>query len=66
MVIPFQGLTGDITKLSAYGNRPIQQYGVRLINIIFNKKYFHIVDVEGCVLLGLTPLRKMGLFHKIG
>ena len=58
----------DMARLSAYGNRPIQQHGVRLINFIFNKKYckarFHIVDVEGHVLLGLSLLRKMGLFHK--
>ena len=57
-----------MTRLSAYGNRQIQQHGVRLINFIFNKKYFktkiHIVDVEGHVLLGLTLLRNMGLFHK--
>ena len=62
------GFNRDMTRLSAYGNRPIQQQGVRLINIIFNKKYFktrlHIVDFEGHVLLGLTLLRKMGLFHK--
>ena len=58
----------DMTRLSAYCNRPIQQHCVRLINIIFNKKYFktrfHIVDVEGHVLLWVTLLRKMGLFHK--
>ena len=57
-----------MTRLSAYGNRPIQQYGIRLINFIFNKKYFktrfHIVDVGDHVLLGLTLLRKKGMFHK--
>ena len=63
------GFNRDMTRLSAYGNRPIQQHGVRLINFIFNKKYFktrfHTVDVEGHVLLELTQLlRKMGLFHK--
>ena len=62
------GFNRDMTKLSAYGNRPIQQHGVRLINFIFNKKYFktrfHIVDVEGHILLGLTQLRNMRLFHK--
>ena len=62
------GFNRDMATLSAYGNRPIQQHGVRLINFIFNKKYFktrfHVVDVEGHVLLGLTPPRKMGLFHK--
>ena len=62
------GFNRDMTRLSVYGNRPIQQHGVRLINFIFNKKYlktrFHIVDVEGHILLGLTVLRKMGLFHK--
>ena len=57
-----------MTILSAYGNRPIQQHGVRLINLIFNKKYFktrfHIVDAEDHVFMGLTLLMKMGLFHK--
>ena len=57
-----------MTRLSAYGYTPIQQHGVRLINFIFNKKYFktrfHIINVKGHVLLGLTLLRKMGLFHK--
>ena len=61
------GFNRNMTSLSAYGNRPIQQHGVRLINFIFNKKYFktrfHIVD-EGHVSLGLTLLRKVGLFHK--
>ena len=62
------GFNRDMTRLSAYGNIPIQQHRVRLINLIINKKYFktrlHIVDVEGHVLLGLILLRKMGLFHK--
>ena len=61
------GFNRDMTRLSAHGNIPIQQHGVRLINFIFNKKYFkarfHIVDVEGHVLLVLTLLKKMGLFH---
>ena len=50
------GFNRDMTRLSAYGNRPKEQHAVRLINFIFNKKYFktrfHIVDVEGHVLLG--------------
>ena len=62
------GFNRDMTRLSAYGNRPIQLHGVGLINVIFNKKYFktrfHIVDAEGHVLLGLKLLRKMALFHK--
>ena len=62
------GYNRDMTRLSAYSNRPIQHHGVGLINFIFNKKYFktrfHSVDDEGHVLLGLTLLRKMGLFHK--
>ena len=61
------GFNRYMTRLSAYGNRPIQQHGERLVNFIFNKKHFktrfHIVDAEGHVLLGLTLLRKMGLFH---
>ena len=52
------GFNRDMTRLSAYGDKPIQQQGVRLINFIFNKKYFktrlHIVDVEGHALLGLN------------
>ena len=59
---------GDMTRLSAYGNRPIQQHEIRLINFIFNKRYFktrfYTIDVEGYVLLGLKLLRKMLLFHK--
>ena len=62
------GFNRDMTRLSAYGNKPIQQHGIRLINFIFNKKYFKtiflIVDVEGHVLLGLMLMRKMGLFHE--
>ena len=62
------GFNRDMTRLSAYGNRPLQQNGVRMIDFILNKKYFktrfHIVDVEDHVLLGLTLLRKMWLFHK--
>ena len=62
------GFNRDMTRLSAYGDKLKQQHGVRLINFIFHKKYiktrFHIVDVEGPILLGLTLLRKMGLFHK--
>ena len=62
------GFNRDMTRLSGYGIRPIQQHGVRLINFTFSKKYFktrfHIVDVKGHVLLGLTLLRKMGMFHK--
>ena len=44
------------------------QHGIRLINFICNKKYFktrfHVVDVEGHVLLGLTTTEEMGLFLK--
>ena len=62
------GFNRDMTILSAYGNRPIQQHRVGMINFIFNKKYFktrfHIVDIEATVLLELTLLRKMGLFQK--
>ena len=64
------GFTRDMTRLSAYQNRPIQQYGITLINFIFNKKdfktRFHIVDVEGHVFLGLTPLRKWDCSTNIG
>ena len=62
------GFNRDMTILSAYGNRPIQQHRVGMINFIFNKKYFktrfHIVDIEATVLLGLTLQRKMELFQK--
>ena len=58
----------SISGLSAYGNRLIQQHGVKLIKFIFNKKNFktrfHSVDIEGHAFLGLTLLRKKGLFHK--
>ena len=64
----FSGFNRDMTRLSAYGDKLTQQHGIRLINFIFNTKYFktrfHIVDVEGYALLGLTLLRKMGLLHK--
>ena len=68
MVIPIQGFNRDMIRLSPHGNRTIQQHGVRLINFVFNKKYFktrfHIVDVKGHILLGLTLPRKVRLFHK--
>ena len=39
-----------MTTSSAYGNKPVKQHGVRLINFIFNKKHFktrfHIVDIN--------------------
>ena len=34
------GSNWDLTRLSAYGDKPIQQHGIRLINSIFNKKVF--------------------------
>ena len=37
------GFNRDMTRLSAYGNRPIQQHGVRPINFIFNKIYFKTI-----------------------
>ena len=64
------GFNRDMTRLSAYGDKPIQQHTVRLINFIFNKKFFktrfHIVDVKGHVLLGLTLLRKWDCSMNIG
>ena len=33
----FSGFNRDMTRLSASGNRPIKQHGVRLIKFIFNK-----------------------------
>ena len=37
------GFNMDMTRLSAYGYTPLQQFGVRLINFIFNKKYFKMI-----------------------
>ena len=62
------GFSNDKTTLKAYGGKTIQQYGVRVINCQWNNKcirpIFHIVEAKGPILLGLTTLRKMGLFHK--
>ena len=59
------GFNRDMTRHSAFGDNAIQQHEVRLINFIFNKKYFktrfHTVDIEGHVLLGATLLRKNGI-----
>ena len=62
------GFSNDKTTLKAYGGKTIQQYGVRVINCQWDNKYikpiFHIVEAKGPILLGLTTLRKMGLFQK--
>ena len=60
--------SNDRTALKAYGGMTIQHYSVRMLNCqwdnILIKPIFHIVEAKGPILLGLTTLRKMGLFQK--
>ena len=62
------GFQDDQTTLKGYGGVLIKQYGVRVINSVWDKKLmkmvFHIVDAEGPVLLSLSTMRCMGLFTK--
>ena len=62
------GFSNNKTTLKAYGGKTIQQYGIRVINCQWDNKFikpiFHIIEAKGPILLGLTTLRKMGLFHK--
>ena len=62
------GFSNDKTTLKVYGGKTIQQYGVRVTNCQWDNKYikpiFHLVEANGPILLGLTILRKMGLFQK--
>ena len=63
------GFSNDrTTSLKAYSGKTIQQYSVRLLNCQWYNKLikpiFHIVEAKGPILLGLTTLRKMGLFQK--
>ena len=62
------GFSNDKTTRMEYGGKTIQRYGVRVINCQWENKYikpiFHIVEAKGPILLGLTTLKKMGLFHK--
>ena len=56
----------DRTTLKVYCERTIKQYGVRIMNChwnnLFIKPIFHIVEAKGPILLGLTTLRKIGIF----
>ena len=58
----------DWTKLIAYGSATIKQIGVRVIKDIWNNKkwnlIFHIVDVQGLLLLGFRTLGQMGILKK--
>ena len=62
------GFSNDKTTVKVYGGKKIQQYGVRIINCQWDNKYikpiFHILEAKAPILLGLTTLRKMGLFQK--
>ena len=62
------GFSNEKTTLKVYGGKTIQQYGFRVINCQWDNKFiksiFHIVEAKGPILLGLTTLRKIGLFQK--
>ena len=62
------GFDNDRTILKVYGGKTIKQYGVRALNCQRDNKLikpiFHIVESKRCILLGLTTLRRMGLFQK--
>ena len=62
------GYSDNRTALKEYGGRTIKQCGVRVISchcdIFFIKPIFHIVEAKGIIVLGLTTLRKMGIFQR--
>ena len=57
------------TRLKSFGGRQIQQYGVKTIKCVWDKKLwllnFHIVDAEGPILIGLGTMLKLDMiqFH---
>ena len=57
------------TGLKSFGGRQIQQYGVKTIKCVWNKKLwllnFHIVDAEGPIPIGLGTMLKLDMiqFH---
>ena len=65
---PIGGFGQDRTTLRGYSGNVIKQYGTRLIKAFWNNKYwgifFHIVETQGPILLGLNAMRKFGLFKK--
>ena len=62
------GFSNDKTTLKAYGGKTISSMVLRVINCQWNNKcirpIFHTVEAKGPILLGLTTLRKMGLFQE--
>ena len=65
----FVGFSNDRTTLKAYGGKTIQQYGLRALNCQWYNKLIkpilHTVEAKGPILLGLSTLRRMGLFQKL-
>ena len=65
--------TGNLQKastgLKSFGGRQIQQYGIKAIKCVWDKKLwllnFHIVDAEGPILIGLGTMLKLDMiqFH---
>ena len=57
------------TGLKSFGGRLIQQYGIKTIKCVWNKKLwflnFHIVDANGPILIGLGTMLKLDMiqFH---
>ena len=57
------------TGLKSFGGRWIQQYGIKTIKCVWDKKLwllnFHIVDAEGPILIGLGTTLKLEMiqFH---
>ena len=65
--------TGNFQRAStgskSFGGRQIQQYGIKTIKCVWDKKLwllnFHIVDAEGPILIGLGTMLKLDMiqFH---
>ena len=57
------------TGLKSFGGRQIQQYGIKTMKCVWDKKLwllnFHIVDAEGPILIGLGTVLKLDMiqFH---
>ena len=64
--ISLVGFSNDRTTLKAYNGKTIQQRCDRALNCQWDNKLvkpiFHFVEAKGPILLGLTTLRRMGLF----
>ena len=67
-VKPIAGHGQYRTILKDYNGNLIKQYGIRVILGKWNHQYwrfvFHIVEAEGPILLGLSTMRKMGIFMR--